>query len=301
MKPTENLTRDTVSMAVANSLAVMIEKELSTYTCNGYLHPHESPIIITADDRTKIVDWCYVLVDHCQFSREVVATAMDMVDRFLSMPSITTDTALRDPNYFQLLTITALYVAIKVNERVALSSDLLAELCRGVYTVEEIEDMERTLLNGLSWRCNAPIPSQVGRSILSIIFRYTNCSEVAWGFLVDEMKYLTELAVRDYYFTTLRASTIALATIFNAIGQIRGHEGQELLEAFMYIVECFDFDDLMLAVTASKRLHLLIQEKKHDFDTEEMMDAPESCGMERQLQQEDGPKKHQHQDTNCVV
>jgi hypothetical protein len=308
MKPTEDLSQDTA--AVANSLAVMIEKELTTYTCNGYLDPHE-PTIITADDRMTIVDWCYGVVDHCQFSREVVADAMDMVDRFLSMPSITTDKALRDTSHFQLLTITALYVAIKVNERVALSSDLLAEICRGVYTAEEIEDMERTLLNGLSWRCNAPTAYQVGLSILSLILPHTKCSEATWGFLMDEMKYLTEHAVRDYYFTTQRASTIALASTFNAIGQIHGHERQELLEALLCIVECFDFDEPMITVAAGKRLHLLTQQENHDVVAEEMMDAREASKntemislnrsrmrqalslylREFELHQEDGPKK----------
>ena len=52
---------------------------------------------------------------------------------------------------------------------------------------------------------------------------------------MDEMKYLTEHAVRDYYYSTQRASTVALAAIFNDIGQISDHERQELLEAFLCI------------------------------------------------------------------
>jgi hypothetical protein len=273
MKPTENLSQDTA--AVVDSLSVMIQKERAAmYKCTGYLDPYE-PTIITADDRMKVVDWCYGVVDHCQLSREVVAAAMDMVDRYLSMPSCTTDEALRDQNKFQLLTITALYVAIKVNERVAVSSELFAEMSRDAYTAKEIEDMELTLLSGLSWRCNAPTAFQVGHFTLSMILPYTKCSEMTWGFLLDEIKYLTEHAVRDYYFSTQRASTIALATIFNAIGDINisDHERQQLLEAFLCIVECFDFDDPKLVVAASKRLHRLLQQENYDDDiTEETME-----------------------------
>ena len=62
-----------------------------------------------------------------------------------------------------------------------------------------------------------------------------------WGFFLDEIKYLTELAVRDYCFSTRRASTIALGTKFNAVGHVQDQERQELLQAFL--CECFDFDE----------------------------------------------------------
>ena len=129
MKPTENLSRNTE--AVADSLAAMIKRELTTkYSCydyDGYLNPSDRNMI-TADDRMKLVDWCYDIVDHCKLSRETVASAMDMVDRFLGMPSTSvhtarvSDEALVDPSKFQLLTIAALYTSIKINEKVAISS-----------------------------------------------------------------------------------------------------------------------------------------------------------------------------------
>jgi len=272
-QPNESLSRSTED--VADSLAAVIKRELTIYSCHeGYLNPSD-PTIITADDRRKLVDWCYGVVDHCQLSREVVASAMDMVDRFLAMPSCSTDEALHDESKFQLLTITALYVAIKVNELVVVSSDLFAEMSRDAYTAKEIEDMELTLLSGLSWRCNAPTAFQVGHSILSLILHLVKCSEVTWGFLLDEMKYLTELAVRDCYFSTQRKSTVALGATFNSIGHINigSHERQQLLEAFLCIVECFDFDDPKLVVAASKRLHRLLQQENYDDDvTEEMME-----------------------------
>ena len=118
----------------------------------------------TADDRKKLVNWCYHFVDHFQLSRETVASAMEMVDRFLSTASKSIGDSSADADLvravsyeaarvqrkLQLLTITGLYVAIKINERVALSSDLFAEMCCQAYSTEEIEDMERVLLSGLS-------------------------------------------------------------------------------------------------------------------------------------------------------
>jgi hypothetical protein len=51
--------------------------------------------MITDADRKILVDWCYGLVDNCHFSRDTVAMAMQMVDRFLAVPSSTTDAAAR--------------------------------------------------------------------------------------------------------------------------------------------------------------------------------------------------------------
>jgi hypothetical protein len=277
MKPTETLSRNTE--AVADSLAAMIKKELTIYSCHeGYLNPSD-PTTITADDRMTLVDWCYDVVDHCQFSRQTVASAMEMVDRFLSMPSNSanaaqvSDEAVRDQIKFQLLTIAALYISIKINEKRAISSVWFAKMSRGVYTAEEIEDMERTLLSGLSWQCHAPTAHQVGLSILSLILPYVDIPEVTWGFLMDEMKYLTELAVRDYYFTTQRKSTIALAAIFDVISDMSTKDHQELFGAFLSIVmECFDFDHSNQIDAARAKLSLLakpetlLQENEDDVD-----------------------------------
>ncbi len=127
--------------------------------------------------------------------------------------------------------------------------------------------MELTLLSGLSWRCNAPTAFQVGHSILSLILPHTKCSEVTWGFLLDEMKYLTELAVRDYYISTQRTSTVALGAIFNAISDTNTKERQELLEAFLRVtMECFDFDHSIQIAAASKRLHWLLQRESNYDD-----------------------------------
>jgi len=280
MKPTETLSRNTE--AVADSLAAMIERELTTYTyCNGYLDPSDTTII-TADDREKLVDWCYAVVDHCRYSRETVASTMEMVDRFLSMPSNSADAArvsdeaLRDQTKFQLLTIAALYISIKVNEKIVTSSDMFVEMCSRAYTADEIEDMERTLLSisGLSWQCHAPTAHQVGLSILSLLLPHVDIPEVTWGFLIDDMKHLTELAVRDYYFSTQRASTIALAAIFNVISDTSTKERRELFGAFSRVIMgCFDFDDSKQIAAAKARLSLLSKP-----ETVPVIDSSEESG-----------------------
>ena len=276
--PTENLPINTGALA---DFAVMIKKEkefnMNVYSGHvGYLDPSD-PTMITAGDRTKLVDWCYDFVDHFRYSRETVASAMEMVDRFLSSPTDSADAArvsdeaLRDQKKLQLLTVTALYISTKINEKVAISSDQFSEICHHIYSAEEIEEAERTLLSGLSWRCYVPTAHQVGMSLISLLRPYVEeIPQVTWGFLIDEMKYLTELAVRDYYFSRERASTIALAALLNVLNNTTDRL-QELLGAFLrVIVECFNFDRPMQIAAARKRLQCLVEkpeaETKADYD-----------------------------------
>ncbi|KAK1746774.1 hypothetical protein QTG54_002118 [Skeletonema marinoi] len=231
MIPTENLSRNTD--AVADSLAAMIKRELTTYSCygyDGYLNLSASdPTMVTAGDRKQLVDWCYSIVDQCKLSRETVASAMEMADRFLDMPinsanaARVSDEALRDVCKFQLLIIAALYASIKINEK------------------------------------------------------------VTWGFLMDEMKYLTELAVRDYYFSTKRASTIALAAVFNVISDTSTKERKELLGAFLrLIVEYFDFDHPNQIAAATSRLKSLAKKSENllqedNLDEISLDDSVKTC------------------------
>ena len=274
--------------AVADSLAVMIKRELNERSSSssgssygGYIDPSD-PSMITASERTKVVDWCYALVDHCRCSRETVATAMELVDRFLSKSksSNSVDTsrvsgeALRDQCKFQLLTVTALYTSIKINEKVPVSSDLFSRMCRNTYSAEEIEDMERTLLSGLSWRCQAPTAHQIVLNIFYLLPPYAEeIPEVTWVFLMDEVKYLTELAVRDYYFSSQRASTIAMAAILNVVHDTTSRlEG--MLDPFLrLIMESFEFDRPMQIAAARKRLRYLA-----DLTPDVRDDVADECG-----------------------
>lgn len=275
-------------MAVADTLATMINREKLTTSSHegGYLNPSD-PTMVTAEDRKKLVNWCYLFIDHCRLSRETVASAMEMVDRFLSSANmsisnsadagavrVVCEEALIDRSIFQLLTVTALYVAIKINERDVFSSDLFAEMSSGSYSAKEIEDMELILLNGLSWRCHAPTAYQAGLSILSLMLPNVDIPEDTWGYLMDDMKYSIELAVLDYYFCTQRTSTIALAAIYNAIGDIRSNRDQELLRAFLNrIIECFDFDHPKQISAGRRKLQSLLL---RDDDVDES-DVDEEC------------------------
>jgi hypothetical protein len=254
--------------ATPEILSKVLQKELVMFSNSyvGYLDP-SNPSMITAADRMALVDWCYHVVDNCHHHRETVAMAMMMVDAFLSTPSSTADVArasdeaLYSQHKFQLLTIAALYCAIKAKSNIAVPSDMhmfVHDVCGSLYTKEEIETVERTLLSdSSSWRCApaAPTAYEVGRTVLSFLVPYTNLPEATRRFLLDEMKYQTEHAVRGYYFSTQRTSTIALAAIFNSVNLLSSNAHQDMLgKALDAVVERFDFDDSKLIFVARQRL-----------------------------------------------
>ena len=80
---------------------------------------------------------------------------------------------------------------------------------------------------------------------------------------MDEMKYLIELAVLDYYFSTQRTSTVALAAIYNAIGNMRSKGHRERLKDFLSVImECFDFDHSKQITGVRRKLQLLVAKQE---------------------------------------
>lgn len=89
--------------------------------------------------REKICEWSYQVIDHFDFSREVVSISIHYLDRFLA-------TRPCDKKVFQLAAMTSLFLAIKLYEPGKLSMESMIELSRGYFKVEQMIDMEMQIL-----------------------------------------------------------------------------------------------------------------------------------------------------------
>ncbi|EED86585.1 predicted protein [Thalassiosira pseudonana CCMP1335] len=191
--------------------------------------------------------------------RETVAVAMDTADRFFSnQSSYIAQRALLQCRDYELVVMTSLYLAIKLHERVLFGSDLFAEMSNGVYSVDEIERTEIHILQGLSWRVNAPTSIQMSHHILSLVSSrirpVRQLDDRTWSDVLDEVRYQSEHAVRDYYFCTHRSSTVAIAAIFNAIELLRREDRSVLMTALLIVLQEFDFAETNDLVAAKNRL-----------------------------------------------
>ena len=247
--------------AVAESLAVMMQKERTVYKRRDYLSNRTTGLQgnITEEDRTSMVDWCYRVVDVCQLDRETVAMAMDMVDRFLSNKSSVAATVMMGNRIqFQLLTLTALYVSIKISNKSVLGSDFFSVASCELYSVEDIEAMEHLLLKELSWCISAPTCVQMAHHILKLTGTHVMLDKATWANILDEVDYQAEHAVRHNYFVTQLPSTVAVAAIFNALDRFNKFESQEFIRAVLSVIKTAAFESLEVILATRNKLHSLV-------------------------------------------
>lgn len=281
------------------SLCVMLKQEQTSYTCSDYLgqrqagphggkndHQEHQAHKISPSDRAKIVEWCYAFVDLCRFDRESVAFTMSVVDRFMSTPSGRQNSLLHDRGEYQLLAVTALYASIKIYERSVISSEDFSVASHGTYATEEIESMELEMLHGLEWRMCPPTVLQVGCRVLNLMeARVRGGGQVessTFDFLRDEVAYQSENAVRGYTLSIQCPSTVAIASILNAIEQVsEDAEHEQLMSALVSCVlrEEYHFDSHHVIAETRDRLQSLVEGgDEQQAGTE---DAPEEDAVAR--------------------
>jgi hypothetical protein len=217
-------------------LQAMRSQECAHYTCPDYLAPEWQASLASGSQseldlpgnasaarggdssassseinemwREKICEWCYQVVDHFDFNREIVSVAMSYLDRYLSTRSV-------NRRIFQLAAMTALYLAIKLYEPGKIRMSSLIDLSRGYFLEDHIVTMEDSMLQTLGWHVHPPTPYSFVREMIYLLPVETtprvrhDTNELA--------RFLTELSVCDYWFVTKKPSSIALASLINAL------------------------------------------------------------------------------------
>jgi hypothetical protein len=89
--------------------------------------------------REKICEWSYQVIDHFDFSREVVSVSIHYLDRFLATTQV-------NKKLFQLVAMTTLYLAIKIYEPGTLCMNSMIELSRGYFSPAQMAEMEMAIL-----------------------------------------------------------------------------------------------------------------------------------------------------------
>lgn len=203
-------------------LLIAMTQEAS-YVSEDYLsRVQEGMRGIDRNCRQTMAMWVFQMIDFCKFSNETGSIALNYLDRFLSTKQ--GNIALHDRRIFQLVTMSALEIAIKLHEPVKLDVNLLSELSKGSYSTEDIVQMEECILFALGWRVSSPTPTVFLHMYLDMIcFKQRRMLEKLCCIQIDS-------AVQDYYFVTQRPSEIALAALLNAMDGIEcSNTRQELL------------------------------------------------------------------------
>jgi len=209
--PGDNLSSTRVSAAAAAlgrpALAQRGKKKCVDVTC-----------------RTKMIDWCYTIVDYCKFDRGVVSAAFSLLDRYIATPA--GSAVLFDRNRYQLASMTTLYTAVKMTEPEVMGPDIIAGLSRGSYSEEDVTKMEMDMLVALEWRTSSPTAVAFLRNFMVLLPDDAVDSQTR-ARVFDLATYQTELAVRDYDLSAgVRPSLVAYAALLNACAEAAPIDGR---------------------------------------------------------------------------
>lgn len=219
----------TTTEEVVATIKAMRHQEERSYICRDYLFQQQQqpeaaitmgiPTIgplstVTVEDRGAMIQWSYKVVDFCNFNRETVSIAVSVLDRFLASPL--GQPILMDRSRFQLAAMTALYLSVKTHEPEVMSSELVSTLSRGAHTEEEVEVMERRILNAVSWQVNPPTTLSFVREYLKLLPAELLDHEMRMT-LMEICKFQSELAVADYNLVVMGASSIAYSSLMNGL------------------------------------------------------------------------------------
>jgi hypothetical protein len=188
---------------------LQLEQQSECRYTHGPLH-----LAVDSECRKKMAAWKIQVVDSCKLNRETVEIAMSLLDRFM----VTTEGALarRDRSVYQLASMTALYSAVKIHERSAMSPSMVSLLSHGVFSCHAIEKMEADILHALKWRVNPPTSFAYVRELLNLIPEQILSKEMRKTALhMSQLQ--TGLALADHPFMATRASTVAYSALMNSL------------------------------------------------------------------------------------
>jgi hypothetical protein len=170
--------------------------------------------------REQIVEWSFRVVDYFRIDREVVALSLSLLDRFLA-------TCRCDRTSFKLAATTTLHLAVKLLYPCKLGDlGILSDLSRGEFDMRDVAEMEAHILRTLGWHMHPPTVISFASILLDSVFvdRSLNMSSADIDDLYDITSFFSELAVCDYFFVTMRPSSLALACILNALEGMFGQD-----------------------------------------------------------------------------
>ena len=228
------------------SLLAMLQQEKNWYEIKDYFQENRNSENsegnpVDADARQQIAQWCMDIMDACDFSKEYAAVTMSCLDRFVS----TRDgrEVLLDRSQYQLAALTALYISIKVHCPKALSVDLVAKLSQGTHGKNDIEAMERRMLNAIQWRINPPTAMDFARIYLDMIAsKSTALDQHAQDVIIELAGYQASLSVLQFDIVITNASTVGVASLLNAIESIYTDDKELCDSIYDIILPYIDID-----------------------------------------------------------
>jgi len=202
-------------------------------------------------DRTKMVDWYYEMSDFLRIERGTASRSLTLLDRFMSsgaadgggdgrrrapysrrdVPGVVAAARL-DRDEYQLAALTALFLGIKLHERLNIQPGHVAYLSRGRYGPDEVVEMEGVMLAALGWRVSGADKVDFVEALVGLLLPSGDGGEIVRDGSSDDVMMvdgddpassvadLSHLQIQlsdfDATFSSQRPSLVALAAVMNA-------------------------------------------------------------------------------------
>ena len=172
--------------------------------------------------REQIVEWSFRVVDYFRIDREVVALSISFLDRFLAKCRC-------DRTSFKLAATTTLNLAVKLLYPCKLGElGILSDLSRGEFEMADVAEMENCILRSLSWHLHPPTSVAFATLLLDYVFADFpfDMSSSDMDDIYDVSSFFCDLSVCDYFFVPIKSSSIAIASILNALEGMFGPDNR---------------------------------------------------------------------------
>jgi hypothetical protein len=182
-----------------------------------------------------MTQWCVTVTECCSMHMETVEIAINLLDRYyhsyhcicLCRRQQQQEQAKEQEQevkeeeeehqvsslHFQLATMTCLYIASKISASRSLTPKQLERLGRNQVSTNDIEAMERSILETLKWNINPPTTFAFVKSMLDLVNLSKQEEEKVWKLVETQTKFATT----QLYWLHAPVSKIALASLLNAL------------------------------------------------------------------------------------
>ena len=166
--------------------------------------------------RKSMVVWSRQVGAALQLRPETVWVSTSLFDRYLSSGKGRSAEALGNRYQFQLAAITSFYLAVKIHEdKVEMSAETLAILCKNYYAVPDILSTEEDILFALDWRVATPTPMAFVRCLAELLPPTVTPSMLKD--LIKGTKQLVNETATDLYFAFCPPSVVGASCLVSAL------------------------------------------------------------------------------------
>lgn len=242
-KPILTASNDIVSEVIAQWEALCHREKDAAYTtaCDGKLDFVEY-------QREKISSFYFSVIDEKNLDRRIVSIALSYLKSFLARQPDEAPNA----RFYQLVMITSVYLAIKVHSsniykdgRPIIFIKEVANWSDGVFSTQDISEMETRMLSTLNYKMNPPVPLNFLDILKPVLDADLLLIPQVKQHIITISNWLCDVSVVDSYFSGVNPSSVAYAAILvavdtSSIGTLKCVESQCLQHDESITLECYE-------------------------------------------------------------